>query len=230
MNATVDSLLSSSTASSTASTKTAKKSDNLGKEDFLSLYVTQMKNQDPLDPQDNSEALSQLAQYSELEAMLDVKESTASLTTAVTTAIPELTTSVQYSSGIFLIGSEVRIAQDTATWYGDTNEPADINVNMGNEKTADVDIVSSDGTVIKTITATADDTGTAKITWDGTDENGNFVDVGVYQIQIDGSDTNDSLYSYKSGVVEGVSSKNNSAMVRIDGELYPMSKLIDVGS
>ena len=60
-------------------------------------------------------------------------------------------------------------------------------------------------------------------------ENGNFVDVGVYQIQIDGSDTDDSLYSFISGVVEGVSSKNNSAMVRINGELYPMAKLIDVG-
>ena len=174
MNATIDSLLSSSTNSSTASTTTTKKSDTLDKEDFLNLFVTQLKNQDPLDPQDNTEAISQLAQYSELEAMLDVKENMASLTTAVTSAIPELTNSVQYSTGVFLLGSEVRIEQDTATWYGDADEPVSINVNMGDDATADVEIVSSDGTVIKTITATADDTGAATITWDGTDRERKF--------------------------------------------------------
>ena len=40
---------------------------SLGKEDFLLLLVTQMQYQDPLEPQDNTEYVAQLAQFSELE-------------------------------------------------------------------------------------------------------------------------------------------------------------------
>ena len=49
-----------------------KKNDELGKDDFLQLLVTQMKYQDTLDPQDNSQYLSQLAQFSALEQMTNV--------------------------------------------------------------------------------------------------------------------------------------------------------------
>nr|WP_325189672.1 flagellar hook capping FlgD N-terminal domain-containing protein [uncultured Selenomonas sp.] len=51
-----------------------KNSNVLGKDAFLQLLVTQMKYQDPLDPQDNSEYLSQLAQFSALEQMTNVSK------------------------------------------------------------------------------------------------------------------------------------------------------------
>ncbi len=51
-----------------------KKNDALGKDAFLKLLVTQMRYQDPLDPQDNSEYLSQLAQFSALEQMTNVSK------------------------------------------------------------------------------------------------------------------------------------------------------------
>ena len=46
----------------------------LGKDAFLQLLVTQMQYQDPLDPQDNSEYVAQLAQFSALEQMTNVAE------------------------------------------------------------------------------------------------------------------------------------------------------------
>lgn len=48
--------------------------DYLGKDVFLQLLVTQMQYQDPLDPMDNGEYLSQLAQFSALEQMTNVAE------------------------------------------------------------------------------------------------------------------------------------------------------------
>lgn len=51
-----------------------KKNDTLGKDAFLKLLVTQMRYQDPLDPQDNSQYLSQLAQFSALEQMTNVSK------------------------------------------------------------------------------------------------------------------------------------------------------------
>ena len=41
-------------------------SEDLGQEDFLKLMVEQMRNQNPLDPQDNSEFFSQIAQFQTL--------------------------------------------------------------------------------------------------------------------------------------------------------------------
>ena len=54
----------------------AGKKDNsaLGKDAFLQLLVTQMRYQDPLNPQDNAEYLSQLAQFSALEQMTNVSK------------------------------------------------------------------------------------------------------------------------------------------------------------
>ena len=51
--------------------KTSKSSD-LDKEAFLQLLVTQMKYQDPLEPTDNTEYVSQLATFSELEQMTNL--------------------------------------------------------------------------------------------------------------------------------------------------------------
>ena len=60
-----------------------KKNDALGKDAFLQLLVTQMKYQDPLDPQDNSEYLSQLAQFSALEQMTNVSKGLADVSKIV---------------------------------------------------------------------------------------------------------------------------------------------------
>ena len=44
----------------------------VNKETFLKLLVTQIKNQNPLNPTDGTQFLSQLAQFSELEQMINV--------------------------------------------------------------------------------------------------------------------------------------------------------------
>ena len=48
--------------------------DELGKDAFLQLLVTQMSNQDPLEPMDNSAMLAQLAQFSALEQMQNLND------------------------------------------------------------------------------------------------------------------------------------------------------------
>jgi flagellar basal-body rod modification protein FlgD len=53
--------------------------NQLGKDDFLMLLVTQLKNQDPLNPVDDKEFLAQLAQFSALEQMQNLNESFTSV-------------------------------------------------------------------------------------------------------------------------------------------------------
>lgn len=51
--------------------------NNLDKDAFLQLLVTEMKYQDPLNPSTNTEYMSQLAQFSQLEAMNNLSDSYA---------------------------------------------------------------------------------------------------------------------------------------------------------
>lgn len=51
-----------------------KTSDDLGKDAFMDLLVTQMKNQNPLEPAKNEDMLAQLAQFSSLEQMEELNE------------------------------------------------------------------------------------------------------------------------------------------------------------
>lgn len=50
-------------------TAAKKKSNELGQDAFLELMITQMKNQDPLSPQSNTEFVAQLAQFSSVQGL-----------------------------------------------------------------------------------------------------------------------------------------------------------------
>jgi flagellar basal-body rod modification protein FlgD len=51
----------------------------LGKDTFMKLLVTQMRNQDPLQPAKNEQMLAQLAQFSSLEQMQDLNDNIVGL-------------------------------------------------------------------------------------------------------------------------------------------------------
>lgn len=73
----VDSAVSSIANSSNSYSATSKgktSGSDLDKEAFLNLLVTQMQYQDPLNPSDNTEYMSQLAQYSSLEAQINMSD------------------------------------------------------------------------------------------------------------------------------------------------------------
>ncbi len=60
-----------SSTSQTAATIT-NPSSNLTESDFLNLLVNQLENQDPLDPESDTDFASQMAQYSSLQGMSDL--------------------------------------------------------------------------------------------------------------------------------------------------------------
>ena len=51
----------------------------LGKDEFLQLLITQMRNQDPIEPVDNAEMIAQLAQFSSLEQMKNLNDEFSNL-------------------------------------------------------------------------------------------------------------------------------------------------------
>lgn len=55
-------------------TETQKKNDALGKTEFLNLLVTQLKNQDPMEPMKNDQFAVNLAQFSQLEQLIGIND------------------------------------------------------------------------------------------------------------------------------------------------------------
>lgn len=62
-----------SAASSSSSSPDAEKAA-LGRDDFLNMLLAQLKNQDPLDPQDATEFTAQLATFSMLEKLVSIEQ------------------------------------------------------------------------------------------------------------------------------------------------------------
>jgi len=80
----------------------------LGKDDFLRILITQLQNQDPLNPLDDREFISQMAQFSSLEQMTNMSTSIQKFV--------ELQTSQQLIQHSELIGKKVKweqLAQST---------------------------------------------------------------------------------------------------------------------
>ena len=60
--------------------------DKLASEDtFLKLFVSQLKNQDPLNPADGTQFVSQLAQFSELEQVMNINQNIGAIRNQVVT-------------------------------------------------------------------------------------------------------------------------------------------------
>ena len=98
-------------------TTSTDKNNELGKDAFLLLLVTQMQNQDPLDPQDNGEYLAQLAQFSALEQMTNVAESLSDLQEVVN----NIDTSVLVGQLSGMIGKNVAWTHDEQSADADGN-------------------------------------------------------------------------------------------------------------
>lgn len=65
--------LSTSTTGSTSTTTT--RQDNLGRDAFLQLLTTQLAHQDPVQPQADGEFIAQLATFSSLEQLTEMRKS-----------------------------------------------------------------------------------------------------------------------------------------------------------
>jgi len=88
---------SSSTDSSTSSSSTLG-STAPSEQMFLQLLVAQLQNQDPLNPTDSTQFVSQLAQFSSLEQMMQIRSDTDTLVTDAATAAAATTSSSTSSS------------------------------------------------------------------------------------------------------------------------------------
>lgn len=224
-DATSASAIYSQYALATDTTK-ASGTDTLGKDTFLQLLVTQLQNQNPLDPQDNSEFVAQLAQFSSLESMQTLNDTVDTLLGNYTS-----TQALQASS---LVGRTVIAEGDSATVAAGTGFTGQVDV-ASSTTDLTVSVYDADGNIIKNIDLGAQSAGSASFTWDGTDNDGLAVDAGTYTIKatatVDGEEVAQTTYlpSVVNSVTVG-STAGSYTLNLANGESIALSDVKTIGS
>jgi flagellar basal-body rod modification protein FlgD len=152
----------------------AKKKTSLGQEDFLKLMTTQMTHQDPNNPMQNGEFLSQMAQFGTVSGIQDLQKSFATFSNSIQSdqalqaaGLVGRYVSAPGNTGVLAAGGEIngKVNLDSST--------PSLQVSISNAST---------GELIKTMNLGNQSAGDIPFTWDGTNEAGTLVSPGAYKI------------------------------------------------
>ena len=149
-------------------------STGMGQKDFLTLFTTQLKNQDPLDPVKNEAFVAQLAQFSQLEATTGMAQSLSDFVTSQS--------GQQIMSSASLIGKRVSVPDGPATWMGTQPVTATVNLPSGADGVK-FDVLDAKGITVRSQILGAQTAGDMTWAWDGKDDAGNAAVIGAYQFQ-----------------------------------------------
>ncbi len=219
---TVSAAAASSATSSTSSVTSAV-SSGISSNDFLSLLVSELQNQDPLNATSTTDFINQLTSY----ANFDQQQSINANMTSLASSFGSLVTlnSVNY------IGHTVEAKSNTATLsngsatYGYTLNSAAANVAIS--------IQDSSGNTVWSGTGSGN-AGANSFTWDGKNSSGTQLsDGGQYTMSVTATDsTGTSVYGYTTitGTVTGIDTSTSTPALTIDGVSVSAANIIAVKS
>lgn len=194
-------------------TESKKNNNELGQAAFLELMITQMNNQNPLSPQDNSEFVAQLAQFSSVEGLERLNKTFNSFMS---------NNALQASS---LVGRSVTVESDksTLTKGGIVSGSADLAYSTDNLK---MNIYDESGALVQKIPVGKVSQGEMVFRWDGQnlEVNGELLDweagdaaaaAGEYKFEItaDQNGKNEALKTSLSANVNSVTIGENGALI-----------------
>ncbi|WP_136807890.1 flagellar hook assembly protein FlgD [Desulfosediminicola flagellatus] len=172
MSSYIENISQAATASAAkTATKDAKTDEVLGKEDFLTLLVAQLQNQDPLNPDDPTEFTAQLAQFSSLEQLFNLNEGMDGLVQAYDSA--------DRLSTLGAIGKEVVYSTSSFEFDG---EPIVMGYKLDGQASEVTLALRKDGATVAILEGEQLTKGTHYLTWDGTTGGGQPAAPGSYEI------------------------------------------------
>jgi len=153
--------------------KDATKESDLGQGDFLKLMVTELNNQDPLEPMDNGDFLGQIAQFSTVTGIEGLQTSFSDFASSLSSD-----QALQASS---LIGRSVfaPLREGLLTEGGSIDGELTLPTSSGDVL---VKITDASGQLISSIPLGTQEAGPLQFTWDGTKANGERAPAGSYFI------------------------------------------------
>ncbi len=199
----------------------ATSTNDLGRDDFLTLLVAQLQHQDPLNPLESTEFTSQLAQYSSLEQLFDVNQNL------------ELISSSQEKASrlqaLDFIGKE--IVAESEYLLLEQDETAMGSFNLDDVADCNVLITDANGYYVREMSLGYLEPGAHDFEWDGRDDSGNMKEAGVYNFEVSAvteAGQNLSVNRLISGKITGVDLEGNSPILYMGGIPISLSQIVDV--
>ncbi len=191
--------------------KTQSINNELGQDDFLKLMTTQMTRQNPLKPMENTEFLTQMAQFGTVSGIQALQKSFSDFANAIG--------SDQTLQAANLVGRRVLVQGNRATLAsGGEIQGA---VKLDKPATAvTVKIMDASGATLRTLELGPQDTGLTSFAWNGIKDDGTYADPGIYRIQAEGmvEGENQALTPLITATVESVSSAKGGYGLTVDLE------------
>jgi flagellar basal-body rod modification protein FlgD len=226
MTSPINSTSQLSGAASAASTAAASSSTpTLGANDFLKLLMAQLQNQDPLQPTDGTEFVTQLAQFSQ------VQQSQTQTTTLAT--ISTQLQGMSNSNASDLVGKTVTVQNTSMQWNGTYATSASVTLGAAAQQVT-ATVQDSQGNTVRTMSVGAAPAGPLAITWNGATDAGQAAPSGTYSVNVTATGANGqgvNVSQTVSGVVSQVSySQGYPALTLSSGAVAPVSQLVSVGA
>ncbi|MBC3932854.1 flagellar hook assembly protein FlgD [Undibacterium curvum] len=176
---------------------------------FMTLLVTQMKNQDPLNPMDNAQVTSQMAQLSTVTGIEKLNASMATMNSNYV-ASQSLQAANMIGHGVITPGSNIALQDGKSVYALDLPQAAD---------KASLVIRDQSGAVVRKIELGALPAGLNNMTWDGKNDAGTTLPNGNYQYEIEASAGNKKLdvTSLCFGVVNSVTAGAQGVKLTVSG-------------
>lgn len=210
------------TTDTTAAAAAMKKSIGMNKDDFLKLFISQLKYQDPLKPQDPSAMLDQLSQLSLVEQSYNSNTALQNLLSAQNNAAT--------MNSVAFIGKEVKANGDAIAFDG-TN-PALLQSRFPTAvESATVTVSDANGQTVAIASLGAMKAGDVSFAWDGRDGNGTLLPAGAYSFTVTGrtaSGSDIAATTYTSGRIDGVSITDGTPRLSIGPVSVALSDVISV--
>ena len=147
-------------------------STSMGQSEFLTLFTTQLKNQDPTDPVKNEAFVAQLAQFSQLEATTAMKTSMNSLVSTMSND--------RMLGAASLMGKQVAVPDGPVEVTSTTVSQGTINVPAGADG-IQLQVFDNKGILVRTQIMGAQAPGDVTLSWDGMNDGGTAAANGTYR-------------------------------------------------
>ncbi len=173
-------------------------------EEFMSLLVAQLKNQDPLNPMENSEFTSQIAQINTVSGIDKLNNTLASITGQID-ASQKLQAGAMVGRGVLVEGNKIQVGKDVVLPFGIELD--------GDAAKVTATITDGSGRTINQYDLGEIKAGVQSFNWDGTDASKTRVEDGAYQVTIAATDSSGRAVASRAlqyGYVSGVMTANNA--------------------
>ncbi len=147
-------------------------SNTLNQEDFLKLLTTQLSNQDPTSPVDNTQMVNTMSQ-------LSIVQNLNTITSGMDNVVNAISSSSALSASS-LVGRSVLTDKSSGFFDGSNALSAKIDAGTG-ANNLKITVTDSSGSVVGSYTADAG-SGSMAFSWDGTDSEGKKLPAGIYSI------------------------------------------------